>query len=291
MPPIKSKSKDKNKKIVKKSELNKVDNLNFIRNKIDVIDQKIHKLIMQRSIYVKNIAFEKSKNTKGNSIIYRPAREHEVLMALINRHSGEFPKEVLLKLWRTMIGAYISMQGKLKVSYVSKLEVLVKDYFGITMDYNKITNIKKSISILPNDVNHILVLPLPSNKNNWWQNLLSINSVNIIGNLYDNLYEDTKGYILSSQALEFSKHNKVIYITLIKNVYERSFDKYLSINNYSILAKASKTNKEVIILFAKNSVSQKDALKNLNDIKKNSVKSLVELKIIGAVSMNNKERN
>ena len=143
MPPIKSKSKDKNKKIVKKSELNKVDNLNFIRNKIDVIDQKIHKLIMQRSIYVKNIAFEKSKNTKGNSIIYRPAREHEVLMALLNRHSGEFPKEVLLKLWRTMIGAYISMQGKLKVSYVSKLEVLVKDYFGITMDYNKITNIKK----------------------------------------------------------------------------------------------------------------------------------------------------
>jgi len=29
----------------------------------------------------------------------------------------------------------------------------------------------------------------------------------------------------------------------------------------------------------------------LNDIKKNSVKSLIELKIIGAVSMNNKERN
>ena len=83
----------------------------------------------------------------------------------------------------------------------------------------------------------------------------------------------------------------MIYITLIKNVYERSFDKYLSINNYLILAKASKTNKEVIILFAKNSVSQKDALKNLNDIKKNSVKSLIELKIIGAVSMNNKERN
>ena len=72
---------------------------------------------------------------------------------------------------------------------------------------------------------------------------------------------------------------------------ETSVHKYLSINNYLILAKASKTNKEVIILFAKNSVSQKDALKNLNDIKKNSVKSLIELKIIGAVSMNNKERN
>ena len=291
MPPVNVKSKDKNKKIMKQNNSSINGNLSVLRNKIDLIDKQMHKLIITRSVYVKNIAREKAKYSKDKSIIYRPVREHAVLMSLLKRHRGDFPKQVLVRLWRTMIGAYISMQGDLKVSYVASLENLVKDYFGVTMKYKKTKNIKKSIYILSNNVNHILVLPLPNTNNSWWKNLLNVKNVNIIGQLYDNTYKEPRGLILGSQEIEYFIKSKVIYIIVIKKSYEKSFIKYLSINSYSIFGKANIKSNEIAFLLEKEVVSHREVIKQLNNIRNSINTNLINAKIIGAVPKISKERN
>ena len=233
----------------------------------------------------------KQEMSKNKSIIYRPVREHAVLMSLLKRHRGDFPKQVLVRLWRTMIGAYISMQGDLKVSYVASLENLVKDYFGVTMKYKKTKNIKKSIYILSNNVNHILVLPLPNTNNSWWKNLLNVKNVNIIGQLYDNAYKEPKGLILGSQEIEYFIKSKVIYIIVIKKSYEKSFIKYLSINSYSIFGKANIKSNEIAFLLEKEVVSHREVIKQLNNIRNSINTNLINAKIIGAVPKISKERN
>ena len=64
-----------------------------------VICNKIHDLIMDRAIVVEEVAKEKKKQNKDNIVIYRPSREHEILVRLLNKHVGSFPEKILISLY------------------------------------------------------------------------------------------------------------------------------------------------------------------------------------------------
>jgi len=282
MPSIKSKSKDIKNKTKKKATLN-MSVINKIRNKIDSIDSSIHDLIMKRALYVKDIAKEKSKVSNNKVVIYRPAREHEVLMTLINRHKGDFPIEVLIKIWRTLIGAYISIQGDLKIGYFHSFGSLVKDYFGITMNYNKIKNTKKSFGHLSLNIIDLLVLPLPNNKIDWWLLLLNYKNIFIIGKLSDSFLGKEKALILGSQDVEYTNINTVIYIVSVKKDDTNLLKKYFLKNNYLILAKCKINTKRYAFLFSVTVNSQEEALNNLSLLKSKDFIEDKNIRIAGVV--------
>ena len=282
MSSIKSKSKDiKNK--TKKNATPNISNINAIRNKIDNIDISIHDLIMKRTLCVKDIAKEKSIISVNKAIIYRPAREHEILMALIKRHKGDFPLEVLIKIWRSLIGAYISIQGNLKIGYFHSFENLVKDYFGITMTYNGIKNIKKSFNNLSSNIINLLVLPIPNNRIDWWLLLFNYKNIFIIGKLSVSFLGKEKALILGSQDVEYTSINKVIYMVAIKIADVNFLKKYFLKNNYLILAKSKINIREYAFLFSKTVTSQEEALNNLSLLKNKSFVEDKNIRIAGVL--------
>ena len=79
-----------------------------LRREIDKIDTSLHDLVMLRAELVKEI--RKLKAGDGG-VFYRPGREAQVMRRLIGRHTGAFPKTVLIRMWREMMGALVRLQG------------------------------------------------------------------------------------------------------------------------------------------------------------------------------------
>ena len=104
--------------------------LQNIRNKIDIIDNKIHDLLMERAEIVENVIKEKIKNKEANLVVYRPTREHEILIRLIKRHKGTLPEKSLIIIWRNLISSYIAMQAELTLSFSCALNKIVSNHFG-----------------------------------------------------------------------------------------------------------------------------------------------------------------
>src|SRR5262249_32801170 len=106
--------------------------LDKLRQEIDRLDETIHDSIMARALVVQQVGALKGR--EGMPAL-RPAREAEILRRLISRHSGKFPKATLIRIWREMIGAMVSLEAPLTVSVYqpergSGYLDLARDYYG-----------------------------------------------------------------------------------------------------------------------------------------------------------------
>ncbi|OAN55226.1 chorismate mutase [Paramagnetospirillum marisnigri] len=108
------------------------DSLQQLRRDIDRIDESIHDLLMQRSALVGRIAAAKA----DSRVTLRPGREADILRRLLGRHSGEFPKLALVRIWREIMGALVGLQGPFSVAVhaagrsTSAIE-LARNHFGM----------------------------------------------------------------------------------------------------------------------------------------------------------------
>ena len=81
--------------------------LEALRAEIDAIDENLHRQIMHRAEVALRIGALKNSDG-GEPDLMRPSREAEVLRRLIARHEGAFPRAVIVRLWREIMGATIS---------------------------------------------------------------------------------------------------------------------------------------------------------------------------------------
>ncbi|MBT4740587.1 MAG: chorismate mutase, partial [Rhodospirillaceae bacterium] len=89
------------------------NNLDDLRAEIDTIDESLHDLIMRRAEVVARV--KDAKQDAGGGI-FRPGREAEVLRRLVGRHNGALPSAVIVRIWRELISAFVSMQGDFKIA-------------------------------------------------------------------------------------------------------------------------------------------------------------------------------
>lgn len=85
--------------------------LENLRREIDGLDDSIHDLLMRRVSVVARVAAVKSDGAP----LFRPAREARILRRLIARHAGPFPKPVLARIWRELLGATVQQQGSFSI--------------------------------------------------------------------------------------------------------------------------------------------------------------------------------
>ena len=83
-------------------------NIKNLREKVDNIDGDLLKLIIKRSLVVEEIG--QHKDTSKNVIDKN--REHIILNRLIKSHSGKFPKDSIIRLWKEIFHASIKLQIK-----------------------------------------------------------------------------------------------------------------------------------------------------------------------------------
>lgn len=109
--------------------------LEDLRREIDGIDDQIDDLIMRRTALLTEIAAAKGPEASGKGGFLRPAREAEVLRRLVARHRGAFPKPALVRLWREIISAPLTLQGSFSVAVYAPEDQpgywdLARDHYG-----------------------------------------------------------------------------------------------------------------------------------------------------------------
>ena len=146
-------------------------NLSDLRREIDDIDNALHDLLMRRASVVDRV--KESKQTVGG-VIYRPGREAEIMRRLAARHTGSLSRNVVVRIWRELMSAFVSMQGPFVVSVWDNGDVgcwdVARDHFGSETTMTRHQSAGAVLHAIAEGTATIGVLPLPQDgeADPWW---------------------------------------------------------------------------------------------------------------------------
>ena len=122
--------------------MSKSDGLDNLRKKIDQLDEKIVKLLNDRTEFALEIG--KLKNTGGKAI-YAPDRESEIYQKLQSLAKGPLPADALKAVYREIMSASLSLEKNIRIAFLgpeatfTHLASLSK--FGQSVEYQACANI------------------------------------------------------------------------------------------------------------------------------------------------------
>ena len=268
---------------------NEINPLSLIRKKIDRIDNKIHDLIMTRAELVSDVVKEKRSENFKDIVIYRPAREHEILARLIKRHKGNISIISLISIWRNLISTYISIQGELKLIFTNNIDNIVNSHFTSEIKKIKKNNSTSCLKGLIENKAHIAILPFPNKYNDWWSKLNNFKGINIVGSLSEGFYGKTSALILSKQKIEYSSNNVALYTLKINSKNTKVYSEFISSKGYNLICKKLLSAKKSIILFSIKVSSDTEINKNLETIENFELEPNLKPKNIGVYSLLSKD--
>lgn len=148
-----------------------------LRRDIDRIDDQIHDLLMQRTEIVERIGTLKRQND-APGVALRPGREAQILRRLVARHSGQFPVEVLVRIWRELLSAQVSVQGDFSVAVfvpdgTAEYRDMARDQFGSSTPLRICQAVSQVVHEVWSGNVSIGVLPFPVGEraDPWWRTL------------------------------------------------------------------------------------------------------------------------
>ena len=126
------------------SEKNKpLEELKPLRERIDEIDETILNLLHERALLAKKIG--EIKKSKGLEI-HVPEREREIIERLLEKNRGRFPEQALVRIFREIISACLSLEEPLRVGYLGPKATFTHqaalEHFGISAKYIALPTIK-----------------------------------------------------------------------------------------------------------------------------------------------------
>ena len=150
--------------------------LNALRGEIDAIDEAIHDLLMRRTQVVEEIG-----ETKGdNGDAHRPGREALIIRRLVDRHTGTFPKQALVRVWREVLSAFVSLQGPFSVAAYEPEEScgfgdLARSHYGSLTPVTAHQSARRVIDEVMRNTATVGILPIPGRDDTapWWPHLMS----------------------------------------------------------------------------------------------------------------------
>src|SRR5258706_2211213 len=147
--------------------------LDEFRHQIDRLDDQIHDLLIERAALAGHVAA-----AKGGAVMWRPQREAEILRRLVARHRGAFPRGAVVRIWREIMSAMLSLEGKFSVAVCappgqSAFWDMTRDHFGtsaIVTTYQARGAVMRAVT---DDPAIIGVLPWPHDEERdpWWRYL------------------------------------------------------------------------------------------------------------------------
>jgi len=93
------------------------DNLNNIRQEIDLLDERLQVLISERARLAQKVA--QIKQAQGDdTVYYRPEREAAVLREVLARNEGPLSGEDMARLFREIMSACLALEQPLRVAFL-----------------------------------------------------------------------------------------------------------------------------------------------------------------------------
>jgi chorismate mutase-like protein len=259
--------------------------LQNIRNKIDSIDNKIHDLLIERAVIVEQVVEEKKKSNETNLVVYRPSREHEILVRIIQRHKGNLSEKSLINIWRNLISSYISMQAELTLSFCPTLDKIVNNHFGEDIKKEKATTALEALQKLNRNKVNITVLPYPNKYNDWWINFQRFQNIFVIGSISENYIGIPQALILGKQNIEYADKNIIFAILEIQSKDIKKCSSFLLLNNYSIITERIIENDKSVIIFSTKAISREEVEGKIKIIENNKFNLQDSPKIMGAYAV------
>ena len=259
--------------------------LQNIRNKIDSIDNKIHDLLIERAVIVEQVVEEKKKSKETNLVVYRPSREHEILVRIIQRHKGNLPEKSLINIWRNLISSYINMQAELKLNFSSTLDKIVNNHFGGDIKKEKTTTAKEALKKLNENKVNITVLPYPNTHNDWWAKFKSYENIFVIGSISENYVGVPQALILGKQNFEYADKNIILALLEIQSKDVKKCSSSLLLESYSIIAEKNIENGKSVIIFSSKASSREEIEVKIKNIKNNKFNLQGSPKIMGVYAV------
>ncbi len=110
--------------------------LETVRKKIDNVDEKLVKLLNERTRYALEIGKLKKKDGKS---IYVPAREKQVLARVSKLNGGPLAEKSIRAIYREIMSAALALEKNLKVAYMGPPSTFshqaARSRFGGSVDY------------------------------------------------------------------------------------------------------------------------------------------------------------
>jgi chorismate mutase / prephenate dehydratase len=151
--------------------------LDSLRQRIDLIDDRIHDLLIERTGLVEEIRGR--KKSTGAPVI-QPAREAAIFRRLAARHKGAFPLGALHRIWREIIVAITALQQPLAIAVYAPDDQpgawdIARDHYGSHVPMTPFSTISQVIRAVTDRSATIGVLPMPSEDETdpWWRQLMS----------------------------------------------------------------------------------------------------------------------
>ncbi|MFN0042734.1 MAG: chorismate mutase [Alphaproteobacteria bacterium] len=161
---------------------NQPTSLDALRREIDRLDDALHDLIVKRAEIVAGI-----RAAKAGSLALRPAREAEVLRRLLARHTGDFPRASLVRVWREIMGAMVRLQGPFSVAALADgaCAALAREEYGASTAVAEWPRARDVLAAMRQGAASIAVLPVPhpSEVDPWWPKLLDDGEFHIVAGL------------------------------------------------------------------------------------------------------------
>jgi chorismate mutase len=152
-------------------------NLHGLRQRLDDIDDRLQDLLIERAEIVSLVAATKRA---GDQPAFQPAREAEIIRRLVGRHRGSFPVANLLRMWREMLAATVSLQSPFSVAVFAPpcsegLWDLARDHYGSNTTMTAHSAARSVIGAVRGRESAIGVLPMPQadEPNPWWPDLIA----------------------------------------------------------------------------------------------------------------------
>lgn len=159
--------------------VNNERDLGELRQEIDAIDESIHDALMRRVALVGEIASAK-RRAGGTMSPMRPAREAQILRALLERHDGAFPRDALLRIWREIVNALTALQSPLEVAVCAPERSvgywdLARNQFGSSTKMSLHHSPAVVLRLVDENPGIIGLLPVPQEgeAEPWWPRLIS----------------------------------------------------------------------------------------------------------------------
>ena len=149
------------------------ESLESLRRELDAIDDQMHDLLMRRVEIVGQVA--SVKNRDASPVFIRPEREALILRRLIDRHGGQLPAKIVVRVWREILAATAGMQSPLAVAVYAPDDAvgywdLARDHYGSGTRMNLHGAANAVVRAVVDGTATVGVVPLPQDgeAEPWW---------------------------------------------------------------------------------------------------------------------------
>ena len=143
-----------------------------LRADIDRLDDAMHDLLMRRARVVERVA----ELGRIGKIPFRPGREAAIIRRLLARHSGRLPERAIVRFWREMFAANISIESRFVIAVfdaapAAPMGQQAREHFGALTPLRVVGAPGEALALVRIGEAAAAVLPLPGGEPAWWPGL------------------------------------------------------------------------------------------------------------------------